>query len=183
MSKKVRFLFFLPLDSVCIYKTLPAPQNFKVWRLTFRKKSKRTNTGALEIILTLFHRHYSLERKTNSVAWFSDYSQRKRTQKVWQSVKEKLLLLLRSMGSRTKLTFSKSVSKLLDSALPEPRWLFHYIIITSDAPGLSRTFIVGRSHRWHGQTKRRNEPNKQKWSRHRVLTIQVQNDDKENYNI
>ena len=49
-----------------------------------------------------------------------------------------------------KLTFSNSISELLDGAPPAPRWLFRYITVTSHAAGLSRTVIVravSRSHR------------------------------------
>ena len=41
-----------------------------------------------------------------------------------------------------KLTFSNKVSELLDGAPPAPRWLFHYITVTSHAAVLSRTVIV-----------------------------------------
>ena len=141
---------FLPLDLVFIYKTLP--QNFKVRRLTFRNISKRAKTGVFQRSLTLFHRHYSLERnKKNLWQRFLDNFQTKRTKKKSKQIgQEKVALTITGAGVvARKLTFSNDISELLDGAPPAPRWLFHYITVTSRAAGLSRTatVIVSRSRR------------------------------------
>ena len=130
------------------------PQNFKVRRLTFRNISKRTKTGVLQRILTLFHRHYSLERnKKNLWQPFLDNFQTKRTKKKSKQIgQEKVALTITGAGVvARKLTFSNNISELLDGAPPAPRWLFDYITVTSHVAGLSRTQsrtpIVSRSHR------------------------------------
>ena len=112
-------------DLVFIHKALP--QNFKVRRLTFRNISKRTKTGVLQRILTLFHRHYSLDRRwiKKSVAIFLDNFQTKRTKKSKQIGQGKVALTITGAGVvARKLTFSNNISALLDGAPPAPRWLF-----------------------------------------------------------
>ena len=120
------------------------PQNFKVRRLTFRNISKRTRTGVFQRTLTLFHRHYSLERNKKICGnVFLDNFQTKRTKKSKQIGQEKVALTITGAGVvARKLTFSNNISELLDGAPPAPRWLFHYITVTSHAAGLSRTVIV-----------------------------------------
>ena len=142
-----------------IYKTLP--QNFKVQRLTFRNISKRTKTGVFQRTLTLFHRHYSLERnKKKSVArFFRQFSDEENKKKSKQIGQEKVALTITGAGVvARKLAFSNNISELLDGAPPAPRWLFHYITVTSHAAGLSRSVIVSSA----GDTnkvKARDEPN------------------------
>ena len=128
-----------------IYKTLP--QNFKVRRLTFRNISKRTKTGVLQRILTLFHRHYSLEVNkkicSNFFRQFSD-EENKKSKQVGQG---KVALTITGAGVvARKLTFSINISELLDGAPPAPRWLFDYITVTSHVAGLY-VWIVSRSDR------------------------------------
>ena len=130
---------FLPLDLVFIYKTLP--QNFKVRRLTFPNISKRSKTGVFQRTLTLFHRHYSLERnKKKSVAtFFRQFSDEENKKKSKQIGQEKVALTI--TGAEVvarKLTFSNNISELymLDGAPPAPRWLFHYITVKSHAAGM-----------------------------------------------
>ena len=154
-----------------IYKRLP--QNFKVRRLTFRNISKRTKTGVLQRILTLFHRHYLLERnKKNLWQPFLDNFQTKRTKKKSKQIgQEKVALTITGAGVvARKLTFSNNISELLDGAPPAPRWLFDYITVTTSLSQVicrwlvayvHWSWLVSRSHRWHSQTKSkvRDEPN------------------------
>ena len=104
---KMSVSLFLPHDLVFIYKRLP--QNFKVRRLTFRNILKRTKTGVLQRILTLFHRHYPLERnKKNLWQPFLDNFQTKRTKKKWANRSRKSCSHdYGSRGSRTKTNFLK----------------------------------------------------------------------------
>ena len=81
--------------------------------------------------------------KKNLWQSFLDNFQRKRTKKGSKSVKKKVALTITEAGVvARKLTFSNKVSELLDGAPPAPRWLFHYITVTSLVTGLSRTVIV-----------------------------------------
>ena len=102
-----------------IYKKLP--QNFKVRRLTFRNISKSTKTGVLQRILTLFHRHYSLEmNKKNLWQPFLDNFQTKRTKKSKQIGQGKVALTITGAGVvARKLTFSNNISELF-SLEPRP---------------------------------------------------------------
>ena len=86
---------------------------------------------------------------------------REQKKKVSKSVKKVALTITGAGVVARKLTFSNKVSELLDGDPPAPRWLFHYITVTSHVAGLSRTVIVSRSYRWHSQTKlkARDEPN------------------------
>ena len=156
-----------------IYKRLP--QNFIVRRLTFRNISKRTKTGVFQRTLSLFDRHYSLERnKKNLWQPFLDNFQTKRTKKSKQIGQEKVAVMITGAGVvARKSTFSNNISELLDGAPPAPRWLFHYITVSSHAAGSSRTLIVSRSRRWHSQTK--SKWRVQQWSRGMFVDDQNQN--------
>ena len=71
---------------------------------------------------------------------FSDEENKKKKSK--QIGQEKVALTITGAGVvAQKLTFSNNISELLDGAPPAPRWLFHYITVTSHAAGLSRTVI------------------------------------------
>ena len=116
-----------------IYKRLP--QNFKVRRLTFRNILKRTKTGVFQRTLTLFHRHYSLERNKKICGkLFWTIFRRREQKKSKQIGQEKVALMITGAGVvARKLTFSNNISELLDGTPPAPWWLFHYITVTSHA--------------------------------------------------
>ena len=73
--------------------------------------------------------------KKNLWQLFLDNFQRKRTKKKSKQIgQEKVALMITGAGVvARKLTFSNKVSELLDGAPPAPRWLFHYITVTSHA--------------------------------------------------
>ena len=76
---------------------------------------------------------------------FSDEENKKKSKQIGQ---EKVALTITGAGVvARKLTFSNKLSELLDGAPPAPPWLFDYITVTSHVAGLSRTLIMGRSHR------------------------------------
>ena len=60
---------------------------------------------------------------------FSDEENKKKSEQIG---KEKVALTITGAGVvARKLTFSNNISELLDGAPPAPRWLFHYITVTS----------------------------------------------------